>query len=336
MKHRLLLIVMLCIITAFSFSVVAQEQPPADPSGLDAPAAGTPLPLPTMSARPAPVDALRSEDGGTVIQVLFPTIEQGQVGVLRAYGVNAGGSPIEAVTALFLDRAIQFFPAQVDAIEDSFYGILSAGMEQNPRINYDLVVNVTYADGTTAALTDQLNVITGGFIRQNVTLPPDTTFLLDAETERNELARLESIFAGYTTEKYWDDSSFQMPIPNALTSPFGAFRTFNDALNTRHTGWDIRTTLGVPMMAIQSGRIVFAGALEIRGNHVIIDHGYGVMSGYSHLSVINVTAGETVTKGQILGLTGATGRTSGPHFHWEMAVNGDFVDSVQFIQTWLP
>ena len=325
----------LLLISLFTIRVIAQEATP-DPNSQDAAPPGTALPLPTMSARPAPVDALRSEDGGTIVQVLFSTIAQGQIGILRAYGVSAGGSPIASVSMDFLDRRIEFFPAQVEGIEDSFYGILSAGMAQNPRTNYALTVNVTYEDGSTLALTDEINVILGAFIGQNVTLPPDTLYLLDAETERNELARMESIFAGYTLEKQWDDTSFQMPIANGLTSPFGAFRIFNDSLSTRHTGWDIRTTLGVPVMATQNGRVVFAGHLEIRGNNIIVDHGYGVFSTYSHLSVINVTAGETVSKGQILGLTGATGRTSGPHFHWEMAVNGDFVDSVQFVQTWMP
>lgn len=329
-------IVTVILLLFLAIGVIAQDAPPTDASGLDAAPAGTAQPLPTMSARPAPVDALRTEDGGTVVQFLFPTIAQGQVGILRAFGVNASGSPIASVSADFLDRTIRFFPAQVETLEASYYGILSAGMEQYPRRNHQLSVTVTYEDNAAVTLSDEIDVVTGGFIRQNVTLPPDTTFLLDSETERNELARMESLFDGYSLDKYWDDTGFQMPILNALTSPFGAFRTFNDALNTRHTGWDIRTTLGVPVMASQAGRVIFAGYLEIRGNHVIVDHGYGVMSGYSHLSVINVTAGEAVSKGQVLGLTGATGRTSGPHFHWEMAVNGDYVDSVQFIQTWIP
>jgi murein DD-endopeptidase MepM/ murein hydrolase activator NlpD len=76
--------------------------------------------------------------------------------------------------------------------------------------------------------------------------------------------------------------------------------------------------------------------MDIRGNFVAVDHGYGIYSTYSHLSMIHVTRGQQVVKGQIIGLTGDTGRSSGPHFHWEMAVNGEFVDSVQFTETWLP
>ena len=89
-------------------------------------------------------------------------------------------------------------------------------------------------------------------------------------------------------------------------------------------------------MASGGGTVAFAGRLEIRGNIVVIDHGYGIFSTYCHLSQIHVTRGQTIDKGQIIGVTGDTGRSSGPHFHWEVAVNGDFVDSTQFIQTWLP
>lgn len=332
---RLIAAALLVFALLVSFPAVAQDPAPTDASGLDAPA-GTAMPLPSMGARPAPSNAVQSSDGGTVMQVLFPNLPQGGIGVVRVYGISASGSPIASVTATFLDEAITFYPAQVDDIEDSFYGIVSAGMEQNARPGYDLTALVTYADNSTITLTIPIQIIIGPFIRQIVTLPPDTAHLLDAELERNELARLESIHAGYTLERLWDGTSFRMPIPNDLTSPFGAFRTFNDVINTRHTGWDIRTTLGVPVAAMQNGRVVFAGRLEIRGNHVIVDHGYGVFSGYSHLSQVHVTTGQDVTAGQIIGLTGSTGRTSGPHFHWEMAVNGEFVDSVSFIEMWLP
>lgn len=334
---------LICMLIAATLLIVsavavAQDTPPADPpldtSGLDPET--TPAPLPTMMERPAPVNSVRTEDGGTVMQVFFAALPQGTTGLIRVYGTNAASSPIQSVTAEVFDRTITLFAAEVDTLEDSFYGVVAAGMEQPTRNNYELIATITFADGSTVALAAPVAVTVGAFIRQIVTLPPDTAFLLDSETERNELARLESIFDGYTLDKHWDESGFAFPIANALTSPFGAFRTFNDTINTRHTGWDIRTTLGVPVMATAAGRVAYAGGLEIRGNHVIIDHGYGMFSGYSHLSQVHVTRGEDIAKGQIIGVTGATGRTSGPHFHWEMAVNGEWVDSVLLLQMWMP
>jgi murein DD-endopeptidase MepM/ murein hydrolase activator NlpD len=241
------------------------------------------------------------------------------------------GQGIAGARARFLNELIDFFPSG-----DGFYGVLSAPMEQSAR-TYELSVMISFADGTRATIDTQADVVVGSFIRQDIAIAPDKAFLLDPEIERNEIARLESVFSTYTPEKLWDDTGFMLPIIGGeLTSPFGAFRTFNGSLQTRHTGWDVRAIMGVPIMASASGTVAYAGTLDIRGNHVVIDHGYGVFSTYSHLSQIHVTRGQSIVKGQIIGTTGDTGRSGGPHFHWEIAVNGEWVDSVQFMNTWMP
>jgi murein DD-endopeptidase MepM/ murein hydrolase activator NlpD len=218
---------------------------------------------------------------------------------------------------------------------DGFYGLLSANMEQNPRV-YDLSVFVSFADGSRGSLNTHVEVVTGQFIRQDITIQSDRAYLIDPQVERDEIARLESIFSNHTADHLWDASGFTYPINSELTSPFGAYRTLNATVQTRHTGWDMRAVLGTPIMTIAAGRVAFAGALDIRGNYVMIDHGYGIYSGYAHLSQIHVTRGQTVTSGQIIGVSGDTGRGNGPHLHWEMAVNGMWVDSVDFLDLWLP
>lgn len=316
----------------------AQDQPPPEPppespteapveaspeSGLDAPV-GTPAPLPTRMARPA--SFMAAQNDRAALHFFFQALPQGETALMRVVG-----NEIANARALFLGDLIDFFPA-----DDGLYGLLSAGMEQPTGRENPLAVYVTFTDGTRATLEANVQIVLGDFIRQNVTLAPDRGFLLDIDTEQSELARLESIIGTYTDTRLWDETGFGLPISASLTSPFGAFRTFNGTLNTRHTGWDIRTTLGVPVTATAAGRVAFAGTLAIRGSHVIIDHGYGVYSGYSHLSTTHVTRGQEVAKGEVIGTTGDTGRTSGPHFHWEVAVNGDWVDSVQFLEMWMP
>ncbi len=263
------------------------------------------------------------------MQLYFQTLPQGDTGLMRVTPDN--GATIVNVRARFLNNLIDFFSA-----DDGYYGLLSTDMEQPTGRNNELDVFVTYSDGTRDTLTTTVEITLGPFIRQNVTIGPDKAYLLDIETERNELAQLESIFSNDTQPKMWDSTGFQFPIFSVLTSPFGAFRTFNGTVNTRHTGWDLQAAIGTPIMASAAGTVVFAGQMQIRGNHVVIDHGYGVFSTYSHMSVVHVTRGQTVTKGQIIGEVGATGRTSGPHFHWEIAVNGNFVDGVQFLEMWMP
>lgn len=329
LKRSFLILSLALALTALSFApLLAQDEAPTEPapadtSGMDP--VTTPAPLPTRLPRLPPLFTLT--EGNATLELFFQTLPQGETGLAHVSGPGVAGA-----RARFLDEMIEFFPIE----DDGFYGLLSADMEAITRRSTDLAVFVWYEDGTRSTINTQVEIVLGGFITQLVTLAPDKGYLLDIETERNELARLESIFANITETRLWDETGFQMPILSGLTSPFGAFRTFNGALNTRHTGWDIRTTLGVPVMASAGGRVVFSGPLEIRGSHVVVDHGYGVFSGYSHLSQVHVTRGQMVTKGQIIGTTGDTGRTSGPHFHWEMAVNGNWVDSVQFIELWMP
>jgi murein DD-endopeptidase MepM/ murein hydrolase activator NlpD len=296
-----------------------------DPTPL--PTVGTPLPAVTPTAIPRPQPVLVVEENGLALALYFASLPQGESGL-----IELRGSGLEGGRARFLDKLVDFFRGA----DGGLYGLLSVAMEQTPRV-YDLAVFGWDGAGQRANVSTQVEVVTGGFILQDITMAPDRAYLVDAEIERAELARLESIFSTRTPERLWDANGFMLPILGSnLTSPFGAFRTFNGTLQTRHTGWDIRTTLGVPVLASAAGQVAFAGRLDIRGNMVAIDHGAGVYSTYSHLSQIHVTRGQTIARGQIIGVTGDTGRSSGPHFHWEMAVNGDFVDSVRFTSMWLP
>lgn len=311
-----LLITLLSII-GFSTPLNAQETSPT----------AVPAPLPTRMPRPMPSSTAAGNNAA--LDLYFPTLPQGTTGLIRLTPSN--GAVITTARVGFLEGFIDFYSA-----DDGYYAILAADMEQPTNRSTPLEVYVTYSDGSRETISTTVDITIGAFIRQNVTLAPNKVFLLDIETERNELAQLESLFSTYTEQKMWDETGFQLPIFSTLTSPFGAFRTFNDTVNTRHTGWDIQAIMGTPIMASAGGVVAFAAPLQIRGSEVVIDHGYGVFSTYSHMSVVHVTRGQTVTKGQIIGEVGDNGRTSGPHFHWEIAVNGHFVDSVKFMQMWMP
>lgn len=290
-------------------------------------AAPTLTPAPTATPIPKPPPTSIVEEGGVTVAFYFPSIPQGQTGILEVQGEGIIGARVR-----FLDEYIDFFQGS----DGGLYALLSVGMEQTPR-NYTIAVFAWNEADQRVTVNAEVTVVLGRFILEEITLPPDRSFLVDAEIERSELARMESIFANRTPERGWDESGFQYPILNSsLTSPFGVFRTFNGTLRTRHTGWDIRTILGNPILASAGGTVAYSGLMDIRGNMVTIDHGHGVFSTYSHLSQIHVTRGQSIIKGQIIGTTGDTGRSSGPHFHWEMAVNGEFIDSDVFIHSWQP
>lgn len=313
MRRLISLILVACLLTV----AAAQDAPPTEPETTAEP---------TPEPRPVPTDSIAVD--GITLETYFDRLPQGRVGLLRVVGnANVTGARLR-----WGDALTDFF----QAADGSYYGLLVANMDQSPRL-YDYSVFVWLADGTRVTLPAQVEVTLGGFIRQDdLTVPPDRAYLVDPIVERNEFARLDSVFEPFTPEKLWDDTGFQFPIASELTSPFGSFRIFNQNFPTRHTGWDLRAATGTPVEAVAAGRVAFAGLLDIRGNHVIIDHGYGVYSGYSHLSQIHVTRGQTITKGQIIGVSGNTGRSGGAHLHWEMTVNGEWVDSVDFMNMWLP
>lgn len=309
-----------------SLPLLAQDaptEPPPEDGGLDP--VTTPAPLPTREPRPA-VFAVTNDDRAGLQTFFIGTVPQGETRLLRVVG-----SDIESVTGSWLNAEIPFWLAD----DHNFYGLLATEMEA-PTGSTPLSVVVTYSDGTQSILATSLDVVNGAFIAQNVNILAAKGYLLDTSVERSELARLESAIGQVTLERLWDADGFQLPILNALTSPFGAFRVFNGTLSTRHTGTDIRTTLGVPIMAMGGGRVAYTGLLPIRGNYVLIDHGYGVYSGYAHCSEVLVEYGDLVEHGQTLCLSGDVGRTQGPHFHWETAVNGVWVNPVQLLQMWMP
>ena len=316
-RRFILLMILLCGVLA---SAQAQDV---------APTPTTPAPPPIVIAAPsdAPLPIETIESDGLTLEVLFDRLRQGRVGLLRLSGSDINGARLR-----FLDQTTDFF--QDD--DGLYYAIVVAGMDITASRTYDFTVQVTRSDESTVALSGEVDVVLGGFIRQDVTVPANRGYLIDPLVERAEFARLDSIFSQYTQERLWDDNGFSLPVNAELTSPFGSFRVFNGTTEARHTGWDIRAPIGTPVMAMGSGRVAYAGLLDIRGNHVIIDHGYGIYSGYSHFSQVHVTTGQTVKQGQIIGVSGNTGRSSGPHFHWEMTVNGEWIDSRDFLGTWMP
>jgi murein DD-endopeptidase MepM/ murein hydrolase activator NlpD len=93
---------------------------------------------------------------------------------------------------------------------------------------------------------------------------------------------------------------------------------------------------GLPITAPAPGVVVFAGTLDIRGNATIIDHGWGVYSGFWHQSEFKVKVGDLVETGQVIGLVGGTGRVTGAHLHWEVWVNGIQVNPMGWLETVYP
>lgn len=274
--------------------------------------------------------AISVEGDGIILNVYFRSLKQGRAALLGLQGENISSADVS-----IFNRRNDFF--QIDEIE-GWWAIFSAGMEQTNR-QYDLRVTVNLEGKSEAqVLLVRFNVRNGGFLQQPVTLPEDPKLLelLEPEIEENEFAQIFDIVAVVTEDVLWGRTGFGAPLGTELSSPFGAARIFNETLHTVHTGWDFNAEMGMPILASSSGRVAFAGEMAIRGNYVLLNHGRGVFTGYAHMSVLFVTEGQTIHRGQVIGLVGNTGRSSSAHAHFEAIVEGNWVDPVDFVLMYMP
>lgn len=131
-------------------------------------------------------------------------------------------------------------------------------------------------------------------------------------------------------------AAFEWPRPPEFTSPFGQRRVFNGVTRSRHLGLDLRGAGGAPVRAPAAGRVLLVGDFFYQGNAVYLDHGLGLVTGYFHLSSIEVREGDRVAAGELLGRVGSTGRSTAPHLHWSAYVEGENVDPASLVGLSVP
>ncbi len=122
------------------------------------------------------------------------------------------------------------------------------------------------------------------------------------------------------------------PIPDRYTSVYGKSRYLNGEFRGRHGGVDIKAKIGTPVKAAASGKIILTGNFWFAGNCVYIDHGAGLISFYGHMSKVSKTIGEQVKRGDVLGLSGRSGRVTGPHLHFGLSWRGEFFDPAPILE----
>jgi murein DD-endopeptidase MepM/ murein hydrolase activator NlpD len=237
-------------------------------------------------------------------------------------------SGADYVVGHWLGPVIEFFPSQD---RHTWFALAGVDLEANPGPStLHIVAHTAQGD---VELSRDIDVQPAHYRTGTLTVAPkfvepgpDELTEIDAEQDLKK-----KVFATSATGPLWL-GSFRAPVPSAPTDSFGTRRTFNGKLASVHTGMDFRAPMGTVVRASNSGVVVLARKLYYEGNCVIIDHGLGLYTLSMHFSRIDVHEGEQVVAGQRLGLSGATGRVTGPHLHWAVRWQGANLDPAKLLK----
>lgn len=230
--------------------------------------------------------------------------------------------PPKTLEGIFYGKNIKFFKR---GTSNKYYALIGADVIAPPGI-HPLEVNVDYGDGKSYSSIDMIFIQEGTFRKENLRFGRKSD--IEEKVKKrvyNEWVMIQSILQAGEESQLWN-GEFIDPVKGKTTSRFGNQRIFNKELQTVHTGTDFRAPVGTPVRAPNGGRVAFAGTLYYCGNTLLIDHGAGLFSQYCHLNSIRVKNGGIVKRGDIVASSGNSGRTTGPHLHWAIHVNGARVD----------
>jgi murein DD-endopeptidase MepM/ murein hydrolase activator NlpD len=146
------------------------------------------------------------------------------------------------------------------------------------------------------------------------------------ERWKRESAHMKTVYSQTIRDRQLFDSPFRKPLRSKITAVYGSKRVFNDMKHSWHSGIDFRARPGTKIPSSNRGKIILARHHFFTGKTVIVDHGMGIQTMYCHLSKFKVSEGDIIPKGGIVGLSGNTGRSSGPHLHWGVRVNENWIN----------
>lgn len=238
--------------------------------------------------------------------------------------VPLGGAATNANKPLtwFGDQAVL-----VTSDHKQWYAVLGLPLDMKPG-SYKLSVK---NGGTTKAV--HFVVKAKKYPEQHITIKDTGKVELSAEDEARAVREISTI---KELKRHWRDEEdtdlgFIIPAEGRLSGNFGLRRFFNGKPRSPHAGLDVAVARGTPVKASAQGRVLAVDDYFFNGKSIFVDHGNGLITMYCHLEQSDVQTGETVSKGHQLGLSGQSGRATGPHLHWSVILNGAMVDPELFI-----
>lgn len=215
----------------------------------------------------------------------------------------------------------------------SFTGLMGADIEAKPGIS-KLLLLATTRRGTIYERKVPVHIKTKAFRTESFSVPPSFDQMSPETLEEigREQADFARAFAFSSPERLWE-APFVRPVPQeASASSFGMRRIINGSPRAPHSGTDLSAPFGTEVVASNYGRVVLIGNYFFAGGSVVLDHGGGLFTMYFHLSELRVEQGSSVKRGDIIGLSGASGRVTGPHLHWGARLSGARINPLELLK----
>jgi murein DD-endopeptidase MepM/ murein hydrolase activator NlpD len=218
----------------------------------------------------------------------------------------------------------------------TWFALAGASLETKPG-SYPIQLHADNIDGRAISVEKGIAVQRQRYPRVLLKVPGRYT-APSAEEQREieeDKKTKEEAFKTLSAEREWQ-GSFAPPVEAEISDVFGVQRVFNGAVQSTHQGLDFRIPAGTPVAAVNRGQVILARPLFFEGNCVVIDHGQGLLTLYLHLSKFSVKEGDVVKKGQQIGVSGGTGRATGPHLHLAVRWQGVYLNPQVLLALRLP
>lgn len=284
---------------------------PGDPANTP-PLTGLPAPFQTLALKPD-----RPLQGGTI-------------------EIVAGVTPGVTLTGRFYSWPLQFVEDANDGTSARLIALQGIDALTDPGL-YLLTLTATAPDGSLSTFEQLVPVASADYPFQTLYVGAELSTLLDPSIVVPEREQVNQIVSSYSPARQWS-GIFLKPVPSErITTGFGWRRSYNGGpFDSYHDGIDYGAPGGTVISAPANGTVVFAGPLQVRGNTTIIDHGWGVFTGYWHQYKIYVQVGQVVQQGEAIGEVGSSGLSTGSHLHFAMWVGGNAVNPEQWLAAEFP
>jgi len=241
---------------------------------------------------------------------------------------------LQSVSAAWLGHDISFFkPSGAGKV---WYGLGGISLTTTPG-SYDLRVKEMFANGQIGEITRKIKIVRAVYPKVAVKVAKQYT-----EPTPQQLTAISAdkdvkskVFGAVSAQRLWE-RRFVSPVSAPVSDVFGTARVFNEQVQSRHQGLDFAVPPGTDVHAINSGVVILARPMFFEGDCVVIDHGQGLLSLYLHLSEFKVKEGQEVRSGELIGLSGGTGRATGPHLHLAVRWQGVYISPAILLKLQIP